>query len=255
MKRNLALLCLIFCTSLFSEPPREIPPDLLNAYTLDGAIPVQYEYLDESYPPSKPRKFSRLQIDSLIRRARRREQWYYGITDKYLYDAIAKNARTFRGKTVAVVGTVNPWYEAIALSFGAKVTTIEYNKLSFDYPNLKTMTVEEYRKNPIQFDYVISISSIEHDGLGRYGDPLDPMGDLRAIGEIQKMLKPDGLLFLAVPVGPDLLVWNLHRIYGEIRLPMLLEGWTIVDVHGFAPSDFSRPYNEHQHQPVWVLMH
>ncbi len=31
------------------------------------------------------------------------------------------------------------------------------------------------------FDMALSISSFDHDGLGRYGDPLDPVGDLKAM--------------------------------------------------------------------------
>lgn len=37
-----------------------------------------------------------------------------------------------------------------------------------------------------------------------------------------------GLLFLSVPVGPDVLAWNLLRRYGRVRLPLLLEGWALA---------------------------
>jgi len=37
-----------------------------------------------------------------------------------------------------------------------------------------------------------------------------------------------------VPVGADLLDFNRHRIYGHARLPLLLKGWTIVALYGFA---------------------
>jgi hypothetical protein len=67
------------------------------------------------------------------------------------------------------------------------------------------------------------------------------------------MLKPGGLLFLAVPVGSDLLVWNAHRVYGELRLPKLLEGWETIDSFGFAQSDLRKFAGFEIHQPVFVL--
>ena len=101
------------------------------------------------------------------------------------------------------------------------------------------------------FDTVISISSFEHDGLGRYGDPLNPYGDLRAMKEAREMLCPGRLLFLAVPVGMDALVWNAHRVYGPVRLPMLLQNWSVVKSYGFQPSDFDK--HRSAHQPIFVL--
>jgi len=57
---------------------------------------------------------------------------------------------------------------------------------------------------------------------GRYGDPLNPDADLQAMARVRSILKPGGLLLLTVPVGPDVLVFNLHRRYGPARLPLLL---------------------------------
>lgn len=54
----------------------------------------------------------------------------------------------------------------------------------------------------------------EHVGLGRYGDPLDPDGDLKAIGELERVLAPGGSLLFVVPVGRPRVVFNAHRVYG-----------------------------------------
>ena len=43
--------------------------------------------------------------------------------------------------------------------------------------------------------------SFDHDGLGRYGDPLNPAGDIDAMKMVSCVLKKDGLLFLTVPIG------------------------------------------------------
>jgi SAM-dependent methyltransferase len=55
---------------------------------------------------------------------------------------------------------------------------------------------------------------VEHVGLGRYGDPLDPDGDLKAIAELKRVLAPGGLLLFVVPVGAlSKIMFNAHRIY------------------------------------------
>jgi SAM-dependent methyltransferase len=65
-------------------------------------------------------------------------------------------------------------------------------------------------------DSIASLSCmhvIEHIGLGRYGDPLDPDGDLKAISELVRVLAPGGDLLVATPVGRPRVEFNAHRVY------------------------------------------
>lgn len=55
--------------------------------------------------------------------------------------------------------------------------------------------------------------TIEHVGLGRYGDPLDASGDLKAVKELQRVTKKDGNLLLVTPVGKPKIQFNGQRIY------------------------------------------
>jgi SAM-dependent methyltransferase len=54
---------------------------------------------------------------------------------------------------------------------------------------------------------------VEHVGLGRYGDPLDPDGDLKAMRELQRVVAPEGSLLFVTPVGRPQIRFNAHRIY------------------------------------------
>jgi SAM-dependent methyltransferase len=55
---------------------------------------------------------------------------------------------------------------------------------------------------------------IEHIGLGRYGDPIDPEGDLKAIQELKRVVRPGGSLLFVVPMGREAVIqFNAHRIY------------------------------------------
>lgn len=72
-------------------------------------------------------------------------------------------------------------------------------------------------KLPFDDNSVRSLSCmhvIEHVGLGRYGDPFQPQGDLKAISELIRVVSPGGCLFFVVPIGgKSVLQFNAHRIY------------------------------------------
>ena len=54
---------------------------------------------------------------------------------------------------------------------------------------------------------------VEHLGLGRYGDPIDPDGDIKAIKEIKRVMACGGDLLFVVPIGQPRVLFNAHRIY------------------------------------------
>lgn len=60
--------------------------------------------------------------------------------------------------------------------------------------------------------------TIEHVGLGRYGDPIDVNGDLRAAKELSRVVAPGGTLLMVVPVGMQKIEFNTHRIYSRNKL-------------------------------------
>lgn len=103
---------------------------------------------------------------------------------------------------------------------------------------------------PFADDSVVSLSSlhvIEHIGLGRYGDPIDPLGHVNGLRELERVLARDGRLYLSAPVGRERVCFNAHRVFA-IRtildaLPSLqVLSFGLVDDDGnFADGvDFSR---------------
>lgn len=89
-------------------------------------------------------------------------------------------------------------------------------------------------------DSIASLSCmhvIEHIGLGRYGDPLDPDGDLKAIGELVRVLAPGGDLLVATPVGRPRVEFNAHRVYDHEAFaryfaPLELVEFSLIEEHG-----------------------
>lgn len=59
---------------------------------------------------------------------------------------------------------------------------------------------------------------IEHIGLGRYGDPLDPVADLGAASELSRVLAVGGNLLIVVPVGKPNIYFNAHRVYSYAQV-------------------------------------
>lgn len=78
---------------------------------------------------------------------------------------------------------------------------IQYNNLTYDHPDISTYLVTDTTVNHTQYDIALSLSSFDHDGLGRYGDPINPTGDLVAMETVRSILREGGLLFLTIPIG------------------------------------------------------
>jgi len=140
-----------------------------------------------------------------------------------------------RGKSVLVIGSSHPWVECICLLHGAeKVTTLEYGTLVSEHPKITAMTPDVFRAQYMageleEFDGVLSHSSIEHSGLGRYGDALNPWGDILAVARAWCVTKPGGFLYIGIPTGRDMIVSNHHRVYGKLRWPLLTANWRRFD--------------------------
>lgn len=71
---------------------------------------------------------------------------------------------------------------------------------------------------------------VEHIGLGRYGDPIDYDGDLKAVSELQRVLAYDGHLLFVVPVGgKSLIQFNAHRIYTPSQVVDMFPNLDLVE--------------------------
>ncbi len=71
--------------------------------------------------------------------------------------------------------------------------------------------------------------TIEHIGLGRYGDPIDPDGDLKAISELIRVLATGGNLLFVVPIGKPKICFNAHRIYSYSQIMSYFSALTLKE--------------------------
>jgi hypothetical protein len=79
-----------------------------------------------------------------------------------------------------------------------------------------------------EFDLVTCLSTIEHIGLGRYGDELDPWGDVKMAANLRRLVRPGGILMLSFPVGRGTVMYNAHRIYTPHRQALLFGEMNVI---------------------------
>jgi len=67
-------------------------------------------------------------------------------------------------------------------------------------------------------DSISCLHALEHFGLGRYGEPIMPNGNIVGFNNIQKILKINEIFYLFFPIGNNEVYFNAHRIfsYNEI---------------------------------------
>jgi hypothetical protein len=157
-------------------------------------------------------------------------------------------------KNCVVLGSISPWIECLLLHFNAKnVTTLDYIIPECNY-KINTLSIENFN-NKIKYDIVVSFSSLEHDGLGRYGDPINPNGDIDACIEAYSILNNGGYFICGIPIGSGNIQGNFHRIYNKKRLTKLFSLFDTfigyVNYQNFYKElDFTG--NNWQNQPIFI---
>lgn len=77
-------------------------------------------------------------------------------------------------------------------------------------------------------DSLSCLHTIEHFGLGRYGDPLDPLGHIKGLEQLKRMIEPGGVLYLSTPIGIERVEFNAHRVFSpSTLLAWFGNGWRI----------------------------
>lgn len=72
-------------------------------------------------------------------------------------------------------------------------------------------------------DSLSCLHALEHFGLGRYGDPINPDGYRVGFQNLVRLLQPGGTLYLSVPMGPPRVEFNAHRVFGLKDLLSLVQ--------------------------------
>lgn len=114
------------------------------------------------------------------------------------------------------IGSRVDGFIAHLLSAGINTCLIDVRPLDLKVDNLEFVCADATNLETIDDDSIESLSalcSLEHFGLGRYGDPIDPEACFKCFKSIQKKLKKGGDIYISVPVGKEHIEFNAHRIF------------------------------------------
>lgn len=114
------------------------------------------------------------------------------------------------------IGSRLDGFIAHILSMGISVNMIDIRPFPTEIQGLKTVVADATLLEQLADGSIESLSalcSLEHFGLGRYGDPIDPEACFKCFDSIQRKLKPGGKVYISVPVGKERLEFNAHRIF------------------------------------------
>jgi hypothetical protein len=257
-----------------NQAPATLPNAWVDEFTMGGRYPManfcretrhpgcnSAGVLDSRYLGHKARTpvWGRAWVDSIVSQARSHTLGgTYGLEETgRLRDALLfDQGVAIKGARVLVIGSENPWVEALCLSVGAaEVTTLEYGAIRTDHPQLKTFTPDAFRSAYLAgsihpFDIVVTFSSLEHSGLGRYGDALNPWGDIIAVARSWCVTKQKAKLIIGVMYNLEHegIKFNAHREYGNVRYPYLATNWRLLWRHPSPTGQRVHVFEKHGHQ-------
>lgn len=130
---------------------------------------------------------------------------------------------------------------SVLVSAFVPVDFYDYRPAKIELPGLRSGAADLLAL-PFSDQSIASLScmhTVEHVGLGRYGDPIDPEGDLRAMAQLQRVVAPGGTLLFVVPIGRPQIRFNAHRIYAYRQI---IAAFPELVLRAFAliPDDCSR---------------
>lgn len=121
-------------------------------------------------------------------------------------------------------------------ALGHQVTVLDQRRYPFQHPNLTVICRDLFDpafKLEQQYDVVLSISTVEHLGLGGYKDIQQPDADSRGVAVLWSLVRPGGRLMISVPAGRPT-VQRGYRVYDEQRIASVFPAG--ARVHWFCKS-------------------
>ncbi len=163
---------------------------------------------------------------------------------EYAYTVGKLREHDIRDKNILDVGSSGSVLPTILAALGNRVVCIDVREWPVTWPNLEFVKCDlaEVDFAIESFDVITLVSTIEHVGLGTYGDKEDVDGDIKGVAMLRKYLRPKGMMILTVPFGKPSILFPFHRIYDNSRFSRLTSGFSILDKRCFGPVDKPNVY-------------
>jgi SAM-dependent methyltransferase len=125
------------------------------------------------------------------------------------------------------VGCVSSRFPMHLASLGYEVCGIDVRPYSLTHRNFHFVKNDLFQWNTEErFDVITAISTIEHFGIGRWGDRQQSDGDRVLVERLARLARPGAVLLASVPFGRSG-VTPLHRVYDAESLGRLFAGFPI----------------------------
>lgn len=118
------------------------------------------------------------------------------------------------------------------------IEVIDIRPFSNTIHNIAFVQLDLMGEIPANFEnYCDSLSclhSLEHFGLGRYNDPINANGHIDGLKNMSKFVKPGGKFYLSVPIGPQRIEFNAHRVFSVTYLLSLVKNDFQIDTFSYV---------------------
>lgn len=141
------------------------------------------------------------------------------------------------------IGSRLDGFIAHCLTF-TEVVMLDIRPLPIHIPGLVFQETNCINMKQISDGSLMSLSSlhaVEHFGLGRYGDPIDPLGHEKVIMEIQRVIGRNGHILFSVPIGIQRLEFDGHRIFDPLEVVRLFDNCNLKE---FSYIDDENTFHE-----------
>jgi SAM-dependent methyltransferase len=163
------------------------------------------------------------------------------VRGQYFHQDLWAARRIFerRPATHIDVGSRIDGFVAHVLSF-MPVTIVDIRPLTSAVKGLRFVRADACELTDFATGSVDSLSSlhaVEHIGLGRYGDEIDPDGCFKAMRELARVLAPGGRLYFGVPVGRPRVRFNCERIFDPCMILDTFSSLELVDLKAVGDDE------------------
>ena len=162
---------------------------------------------------------------------------HYFIQDLYVSQLIfedkPKNILDIGSRIDGFVAHVSTFREIDVLDIRplkGKIKNINFKKIDF---------MKEVSNLEEKYECVTCLHAIEHFGLGRYGDSIDPDGHLKGIKNISKILAKNGICYLSFPLGKNRVEFNAQRVFSIKYIKPVLESLFTIESFSYISDDGS----------------
>ena len=139
---------------------------------------------------------------------------------------VAQKVAAARPRRHVDVGSRIDGFVAHVASF-REIEVIDIREMPETIRNVRFRQADMMQLDPALVGYTDSLSclhALEHFGLGRYGDPIDFDGYAKGFASLHQLVAAGGTLYFSVPIGPQRIEFNAHRVFSLAHLGELFAG-------------------------------